>query len=108
MKSFEQVQRLVIDCIAAGMTTEVAIRSHVNAMGVSPTEVLDALEELERKAWIVSESGPLCARWQVRPIGKAGAKKLPPFHAEIQVTDHRVEHLENCLAIGTAKGAPHD
>ena len=103
MKTLEQIQRLVIDCILAGMRTEVAIRSHVSGLGVSPTEVIEALEELERKIWIVAEPGPLCKLWRVMPIGSKGAEKLPPFHAEIQVLNEDIAHLEACLAASPAQ-----
>lgn len=92
MKSLEQVERLVIDCILAGIDTNPKLYAHAEKLGIGNGKVFEALESLQRKIWIISEPGRwwLTPKWRVMPIGKVGAKRLQPFHAGVEVVEATV------------------
>ena len=92
MSYSDQIEKIVIDCILCGSNTNSKLYVHAAALAIGTGEVAQALDELQRKHWIVSEPSRwgFPPKWRVMPIAKAALRRMAAVEAGVEVVEATV------------------
>ena len=89
MSYSERIEKLVIDCILYGSNTNPKLYAHAATLSVGTGDVFQALDNLQRKHWIVSEPSRwgFPPKWRVMPIAKAALRRMAAVEAGVKVVE---------------------